>query len=239
MNLLFVIVDSLRWDYAEKCGLFEAMKPANVFKCKVLGETTSISLPQILSGIKSARKTVIGKKAINKGLMSLTRIDEPTIFDYFKEAGYFTQYINIRRGDSTQFGNELSFFPNLPSGYDFAQASLFEPHCIVLHMWDVHFPHPEGYEFYVKEFIRTRVPFLKDLKDTLVVMTADHGELLGENGRWGHSPPMTKELQEVPLVIYPAPKHKIHNMVVESIHILPTLLDMFGIKHKLRGSLLK
>lgn len=238
MNLLFVIVDSLRWDYAEKCGLFDAMSPCDVFKCKVYGETTSISLPQILSGIVGARSTVIGSKLTRNGKMWLTRIDEPTIFDYFRQKGYFTQYINVDEEDSLWHTDKLSFFPNLPSGLTLNEAIHFSPYCIVLHLWDVHYPYPEGYENRVRDFIENRISLLKSLRDTVVVMTADHGESLGENGRWGHSPPMTKELQEVPLIIYPSEEHRKHNRAVESIHILPTILDMFGIDHKLKGSLL-
>jgi membrane-anchored protein YejM (alkaline phosphatase superfamily) len=114
----------------------------------------------------------------------------------------------------------------------------FKPYCIVLHLWGVHYPYPNGYEWHVREFIKTRIPLLMGLEDTLVVLTADHGELLGEHGRWKHNPPMTKELQEVPLVIYPVEKHKVHETIVESIQILPTILDMFGIEHKLKGSIL-
>lgn len=236
MNLLFVLVDSLRWDYAEKCGLFEAMKPAHVFKCKVLGETTSISLPQILSGIESARSTTKGSKQTPNGMMWLTRVDEETIFDYFRKEGYYTQYINIHREDSTFLGNNLSFFTNLPFGLCLQTAHHFEPFCIMLHFWDVHYPHPEGYEYYVKKFIEERLPPLLRMHDTMIVLMADHGELLGENGRWGHSPPMTRELQEVPLIIRPAEEHKIHERVVESTQVLPTILDLFGIKNNLRRS---
>lgn len=238
MNLLFVIVDSLRWDYAEKCGLFEAMEPASIFKCKVLGETTNISLPQILTGMRNPRNTPVGHRMTKNGSMRLTRIDEPTIFDYFKEAGYHTHYINIDREDTTHFGNKLSFFPNLPSGKDYMTTKIFEPSCIVLHYWDVHYPYPDGYEKHVRQFILERIPTLIYEEDTMIVLTADHGECLGENDRWYHTPPMVKELQEVPLIIYPAQEHRVHDTVVQSIHILPTILDMFGIKHDLKGSIL-
>lgn len=236
-NLIFALVDSLRWDYAEKCGLFDAMKPANVFKCHVLGETTTISLPQILSGIKKPRNTTKGYTMTRNGQMWLTRLDEKTMFDYFRDAGYYTQYINIHREDPTFTGNNLSFFTNLPFGNSLKVVMEFEPFFAMLHFWDVHYPHPKGYEYYVKDFIRNRLPALLNWKDTIVVLMADHGEMLGENERWGHSPPMTKELQEVPLIIYPAEEHTLHDKVVESIRVLPTILDLFGIEHKLGGSI--
>lgn len=236
MNLIFALVDSLRWDYAEKQRMFENIKPAHIFKCKVLGETTTISLPQILSGIEAPRNTTTGYTMTRNGQMWLTRLDEKTLFDYFKEAGYYTQYINIRREDALFTGNAESFFPSLPSGNSFVKSMLFKPFCIMLHFWDVHYPHPLGYAYYVREFITQRLPILKSIEDTVLVLMADHGEMLGEGGRWGHSPPMTKELQEVPLIIYPAEEHKIHEKVVESTQVLPTILDIFGIKNNLRRS---
>lgn len=42
------------------------------------------------------------------------------------------------------------------------------------------------------------------LDDTLVVLVADHGELLGEHGQWGHQLAIWNELTRVPLVVlYP------------------------------------
>lgn len=238
MNLLLVIVDSLRYDYAERCGLFNVMKPAHIFKCHVHGECTAISLPQILTGKEKADTKVVGEEETRNGKMWLTRIEESTMFDYFKENGFSTQYINIDREDELYQGNKRSFFPSLPSGRNLATASIFTPFCIALHIWDVHYPHPKGYEAHVRDFIERRVKRLKSVKDTLIVMMADHGELLGEEGRWRHGPPMTKELREVPLIIYPAPEHVIHERTVESTQVLPMILDIFGLKHSLQGSVI-
>jgi arylsulfatase A-like enzyme len=39
---------------------------------------------------------------------------------------------------------------------------------------------------------------------TLIVVTSDHGELLGEHGEWGHSRFLYQELVQVPLLVKPA-----------------------------------
>lgn len=43
-----------------------------------------------------------------------------------------------------------------------------------------------------------------DIDNTVVIVTADHGENLGENGRWGHQYALNDQLLRVPLIIrYP------------------------------------
>jgi arylsulfatase A-like enzyme len=80
-------------------------------------------------------------------------------------------------------------------------------------------------------------------EDTLVVMTADHGEHLGERGlfgnrMWDHRPPTTLPATHVPLMmVYPArfrtPKRIAEP--VQSIDIMPTVLELAGVD---RGDLL-
>jgi len=68
--------------------------------------------------------------------------------------------------------------------------------------------------------------------NTLIVITADHGDLLGEHGLYGHPLELYEELLHVPLIISLPPDsdttpHRIQNCV-QSIDIVPTILDLLG-----------
>jgi arylsulfatase A-like enzyme len=69
--------------------------------------------------------------------------------------------------------------------------------------------------------------------DTCIVLTADHGEALGEHGRVGHLTNLFDELLRVPLIIKPPKKsdgldllHKLQLDVVRQIDIVPTILEL-------------
>lgn len=72
--------------------------------------------------------------------------------------------------------------------------------------------------------------------NTLIVITADHGDLLGEHGLYGHPLELYEELLHVPLIISLPPEsdpmpHRI-DAAVQSIDIVPTILDSVGISHR-------
>ncbi len=69
-------------------------------------------------------------------------------------------------------------------------------------------------------------------EDTLVVVTSDHGELLGEHDLWGHVHSLYDELLRVPLVMR-FPGHiapgSVSGAQVQGIDLVPTLLSAAGI----------
>lgn len=70
------------------------------------------------------------------------------------------------------------------------------------------------------------------LDNTLVIITDDHGEMLGENGGpIGHGWAITPELVNIPLIIMdPANSgYHINNTVGSQVDLLPTVLDLLGI----------
>lgn len=80
--------------------------------------------------------------------------------------------------------------------------------------------------------------FLKNqniLDDTLIIITADHGEAFGEHKMWNHGPrQFFDEVARVPLIIsnsrlFPAQKNV--DFVVQSIDILPSLIDLMKLNH--------
>jgi arylsulfatase A-like enzyme len=71
-------------------------------------------------------------------------------------------------------------------------------------------------------------------KDTMLIVTTDHGFLLGEKGYWGKMvPPVYNEVAQIPLFIWdprannPGLKR---NALVQAIDIAPTILEFFKIK---------
>jgi len=70
------------------------------------------------------------------------------------------------------------------------------------------------------------------LDDTIVIVTADHGEELGEHGVWEHNHMFQTNLR-VPLVMrWPArlPRGKRVGGLVESVDVLPTLCELIGLE---------
>ena len=70
------------------------------------------------------------------------------------------------------------------------------------------------------------------LEDTLLVLVSDHGEWLGENGRWEHSPPGKRPVIHVPFMLsYPGlfdvPRRVEEN--VQLIDVMPTILEIASV----------
>lgn len=83
--------------------------------------------------------------------------------------------------------------------------------------------------------------FSTDLKNnTLLILTSDHGEAMGEHNVFGHNDDVHIETIWIPLIIYYPLNKKVHkiNEVVSTIDIMPTLMDVLnlkGNKGKLQG----
>jgi membrane-anchored protein YejM (alkaline phosphatase superfamily) len=70
------------------------------------------------------------------------------------------------------------------------------------------------------------------LDKTLIVITADHGEMLGENGGpTGHGWAITPELANVPLIIMDPghPGYHVNDAIGSQVDLMPTVLDSLGI----------
>lgn len=66
------------------------------------------------------------------------------------------------------------------------------------------------------------------LDNTLLVIISDHGEFLGEEGRWSHHPPGKYPVLHVPLILhYPEglPRGLVVEETVQMVDVLPTILD--------------
>ena len=66
---------------------------------------------------------------------------------------------------------------------------------------------------------------------TLVILTADHGEEFGEHGEWEHGHSLKDEVLHVPLIIAPPGRQEStrRDELLGSIHLAPTVLYFLGI----------
>lgn len=85
-------------------------------------------------------------------------------------------------------------------------------------------------DYYIGEFIS----FLKKhkyLRNTIIVLTSDHGESFNSYGLYGHDNFLYSDLINVPLIIYiPKVKHEVITNVCETKDIMPTILDLLDIE---------
>ncbi len=117
-----------------------------------------------------------------------------------------------------------------------------------VHLFDPHQPYFPPEEFrnkfksdlysgevaYTDSQLKRLFDYLKEkrlLNNTLVILTADHGEALGEKGEQTHSYFAYNNTIHIPLIIHiPNYKHKIINQNVCHIDIFPTICDYVGLK---------
>lgn len=119
-----------------------------------------------------------------------------------------------------------------------------------VHFYDPHFPYvpPSPYkeEFmdrpydgeiaYMDHYIGKIIDDLKErnlLENTVIVITADHGEAFGEHEEFGHTIFCYQENIKVPLIFYHPgiiPQNTIVERPVQLVDIMPTLLQLFGIR---------
>jgi arylsulfatase A-like enzyme len=69
------------------------------------------------------------------------------------------------------------------------------------------------------------------MQNTIIVITADHGELLGEKGSFFHGPEIWEPAVRVPFIIKD-PRYPLSMKIAERVHMVdftPTILDLLGI----------
>jgi hypothetical protein len=88
--------------------------------------------------------------------------------------------------------------------------------------------------------------FIQDLKarglydNSVIIVTADHGDAVGEGGRWGHGSPGFPEVLRIPLIMHLPPRLAARwtadvDAVSLSTDIVPTLYTLLGQEVTLRG----
>ena len=126
---------------------------------------------------------------------------------------------------------------------------------LFMHYWDPHLPYNAPSEFhlwgnkskvslydadirYLDDNLKKLFDFLNEngfFNNTLIILTADHGEALGEKGLEGHGSPLYEMTVHVPLIIHLPGLNKKTKIEYQtsSVDLLPTILDILDIKRSL------
>ena len=99
---------------------------------------------------------------------------------------------------------------------------------ILKKLYDIHV---REVDIYVQEFFGI-LKRLDILKDSVVILTSDHGDEFNEHGGLSHDDKMYSELIDIPLLIYDSNKDKreICDTLVSNVDIPPTIVHLFGLE---------
>lgn len=79
------------------------------------------------------------------------------------------------------------------------------------------------------------------LDDSILIITSDHGELLGEHGELNHGGTVWEEIYRLPFIIRFPEKlsgGEVYDGVTSALDIVPTLLDMVGLEETMQTAVL-
>lgn len=87
---------------------------------------------------------------------------------------------------------------------------------------------------YVDKYINELLTYIWSSQlheNTVILITADHGEELGQHGGWGHGVKLYNEIIHVPLIMYiPGIRPSVITTPVQSIDICPSLVELLDLK---------
>jgi arylsulfatase A-like enzyme len=149
-----------------------------------------------------------------------------------------------RRAERTAFTGEEFLVVNLmeahspyrpPDGYGDYDVDVSVAHSLGLEQ-----PPPDGREAY-EAAVEYLSDVYRDIHDVLstafdyVITMADHGEMLGEHGHWGHTYGLNPEIVHVPLVISGPEMDGTSDATVGHVDVHRTVLELFGLESDGRG----
>jgi len=71
------------------------------------------------------------------------------------------------------------------------------------------------------------------MRDSLIIVSADHGELLGEGERLEHVMSMREDVLRIPLIVHHPPRFApgtVDSRLVSLVDLVPTVLDVTGVE---------
>ncbi|RDZ35272.1 MULTISPECIES: sulfatase-like hydrolase/transferase [Haloferax] len=229
-NVLLFVSDSLRYDAVQRC------LDQEIVKTIASGTWSPPSFASIITGQPGPVHSV------NSFDHKLTE-DMPTIFDMVENTSFVNQGKQLGKVLGTE--TEVNEVPleSIEPPFIYMERCLI-PHAPYNHAEDDYVGSVRDYsvsnkgniqrDYYdgalnsINKF-KKRIEILDDrgiLDDTLVILTSDHGEILGEHGLVGHGSTTTPELVYVPTYI--------HNDCVDTprdgmthIDLFPTIANIF------------
>jgi len=119
----------------------------------------------------------------------------------------------------------FNLFKNVVLKRDVSNGKTIE---LLRKLYDAHVREADDY---VKEFFGI-LEKLNLLKNSVIIMTSDHGDEFNEHGGLSHDGKMYSELIDMPLLIYDYDRVKceIYDTLVSNIDISPTIVYLFGLK---------
>lgn len=277
LNVIFVVIDTLRPDHLGLYGYERATSPvidawakdAVVFEnAFAQGPNTPRSMPSIFTGRYPSRVEWV-KRYANYGKL---KPENETIFEIFSEAGWATEAISahwyFERADGIKQGVDTwdnTGFTTIKKSNTQTMAHKLTPRAIsrveALSAAEkpfflfVHYFEPHGrymnqksatifgkklmdkYDSEISYVDKHLAPLFDTLKakglyeNTVVVLTADHGEAFKEHGFYFHGRTVYTEELKVPLLIRaPGVAPKRVEDFVGLVDLLPTLAGINGLK---------
>jgi arylsulfatase A-like enzyme/Flp pilus assembly protein TadD len=163
-------------------------------------------------------------------------VDFDVYDDKYREGSRPTQFTVPERPASEVFAAAQQWYDSVAGRKRFMWVHIYEPHM----PYNPPSPFKEQYKnpYYAEvaaaddalgRFLR---PILERNPNTMVVLTGDHGEGMGEHGEFTHSVFAYEETLHVPLIVYEKGriKPRVEKKYVRHIDILPTIMERLGIR---------
>ena len=168
-----------------------------------------------------------------------------SVFNINQGFDTYDEHFNVKPQQNEYFFAERRAEDVINSAKKWLQNPQSKPWFVWIHLFDPHQPYqpPDPYKqiyqtnpyygeiAYVDHCLGKFMDFLKTagkLNNTLIVLTSDHGEALGEHGEVNHSTFIYDTTLKVPLIFW-AQNSRLRNKIVTSsaslVDIMPTILD--------------
>ncbi|MFB6158099.1 MAG: sulfatase-like hydrolase/transferase [Candidatus Nanohalobium sp.] len=240
-NVFIFVSDALHHEYMPEKIIEES--ESGLIKCLAPSLHSPQSFASILTSLESYNHSIGG---------FFDNLEEDTYMGFFKDSVFYDhEYSNVANCLNIEPGTKELNEVEPPFFFIERALETHEPYGKMGHGNEIpDHDEPHGDEYYAKytddeiqekyqdsvdkmeEHFWRHVQELKDrglYEDTLIVITADHGETLGQRiygrKRYGHNSPPSKDVGQVPLVFLNADPNVDH---MRSVDIIPTAFSLMG-----------
>lgn len=237
------------WSTSAVAGIFTGLYPAQHGCVDLRGLFLPLELETVAEPLKKAGYRTIG---VSGNPLLSTKLGFSQGFDVFNEVCF--DHVYWKSGECM---TDQAFEDIGSDAPEFLFMQYFDPHApyvapkpewLMFRDWEFSYNPGNALKFITNrydEMVRYSDRQIGRLLDTLdmrgwldnavVIITADHGEELGERGRVSHGYTLYDEVTHVPLIIFGkgVPQGERMHAVTSSIDILPTILALGGVPYSL------